>query len=646
MSREGLPRRTDRARGVLSQGAGKGEFGCAAPIADAPGSDQPAGSRRKVRLAPIRWPERSGARRFPAGGAWPATGELASPPAAGDARFGRDVRLGHWSTSLSVPATVLALAALGLALRLVAALRLGPHVDEASSLLAATMVAERGLPILPSGTVYFQGATLSYLLAPFVALGADTLVALEPLRVLCALAGALSVPLTYGLARAVSGEARTAAFAAALVALDPVAVQWSAHLRMYALLQPLTIGFAWLVVSLATDGVSWRRLAALVGVTWALTFTHVAALALCPGAALALWWAHRRSARSIRLRLAGAGVVGGLAPVTLLALNRALGSASVDGGQTLTGWRPSFVGDHLIALRRLPALREVALTPETLWAGVPDAMTWAWLLPLLVLLAAGLVASWRVLRPGPARVGWDAATRKRVAVLLALGWLPAAVVWLGSDEPRARYVVHVHALGWAILAALAAGALARGLAYWRGTARRLAWRDAAALLIGPVVLVAGLGWRLADPIVHPDHVAALAYVAERREPGEPLLVALPAVAYLTPGAEDGVVFLAGSDDRPRSKHLTRRSASGELTDYWVGVPAITSADDLRGFMAAHPDAWIVVDEERLNDPWAYAGPIAEVLRQGTWQLYEGPGQVLVLRPLPATAVPPTGARGT
>src|SRR3712207_8563149 len=46
------------------------------------------------------------------------------------------------------------------------------HVDEAPSILAARMVAERGVPVLPSGVLYLQGAPLSYLLAPLLWAGA------------------------------------------------------------------------------------------------------------------------------------------------------------------------------------------------------------------------------------------------------------------------------------------------------------------------------------------------------------------------------------------------------------------------------------------------------------------------------------------
>src|SRR5690554_4814480 len=66
------------------------------------------------------------------------------------------VRVGLGATT-----TLLASALIfGFLVRVIAAVTLTPHVDEPSSVLAAHMVAERGIPILPSGTPYFQGVTL------------------------------------------------------------------------------------------------------------------------------------------------------------------------------------------------------------------------------------------------------------------------------------------------------------------------------------------------------------------------------------------------------------------------------------------------------------------------------------------------------
>src|SRR5829696_10268138 len=107
-----------------------------------------------------------------------------------------------------------ALLALGLAVRLVAARRLSFHVDEQFSLLGAYAVANRGIPLLPSEVPYLHGATLSYLLAPLIRFGASDLSDLRLLRLVSVLAGALTVLLTYALARDLLGVRWAALLAA------------------------------------------------------------------------------------------------------------------------------------------------------------------------------------------------------------------------------------------------------------------------------------------------------------------------------------------------------------------------------------------------------------------------------------------------
>jgi 4-amino-4-deoxy-L-arabinose transferase-like glycosyltransferase len=58
---------------------------------------------------------------------------------------------------------------IGFWLRLSLLLVLVFHIDEFFSMLAAKMVAERGLPILPSGFFYDHGLLLSFLSGAFVA---------------------------------------------------------------------------------------------------------------------------------------------------------------------------------------------------------------------------------------------------------------------------------------------------------------------------------------------------------------------------------------------------------------------------------------------------------------------------------------------
>jgi hypothetical protein len=134
-----------------------------------------------------------------------------------------------------------ALVLLGLLLRLAAADRLPPHLDEGNMLLGIRAVAAHGWPLLRSGVAYLHGATISYLLAPLVRLGWGDYPDLFPLRVSSALFGALAVYLTYRLARSVTSSDAAGLVAGGLVALDPLSVAWGGFVRMYALRQVLVL---------------------------------------------------------------------------------------------------------------------------------------------------------------------------------------------------------------------------------------------------------------------------------------------------------------------------------------------------------------------------------------------------------------------
>ena len=89
----------------------------------------------------------------------------------------------------------------GLLLRVSSAERLSSHVDESASVMAAQMVADKGVPVFPSGTLYLQGATISYLLAPVVKLGYGGLEDLTTLRMLSVIAGTFAILAVFYLTR-------------------------------------------------------------------------------------------------------------------------------------------------------------------------------------------------------------------------------------------------------------------------------------------------------------------------------------------------------------------------------------------------------------------------------------------------------------
>jgi hypothetical protein len=516
----------------------------------------------------------------------------------------------------------LVLIALGGILRLVAASTLTPHVDEGASLLAAHAVAERGFPILPSGTVYTQGATLSYLAAPFVWLGLDQLSDLNALRSVVVVFGTLAIYLAYRFASTVTGDFRIGLMMAALIAFDPLSIQWSGHLRMYGLMQAITFGLALTWTLLLVRGWSWPRMTAVVLIYWAAVGTHLGSAALL-GIAMflsALWILRKElmtawgTLATLALSAAGAG--------GLMVLNSTLGSSSVGDQEAASSSKPvSFVGDNL--------LNPFALDPgEWDWGALVRPENLFFLIPGILVALATFIGGRQLLRNGGnlARTG--------ATVALAMYWVPMLGVGLFTSSPKERYVLNAHLLGYLFVAVIVVAAIQ----YWRNA--RPAYNVLPPVLAQgfSILLVAGLiwgtDWRIENPIVHPDHNAAMEYVVEHHEPGEPIISALPAISYLAldESDRDDLYFLAGEQNQSRARRYTRYTGDGALIDYWVGAPAMVNPESIRQFLRDNPDSWIVVDRDRMSEDWAYAGVVEEILLDETVPVATTNGGGLVLRP--------------
>jgi hypothetical protein len=156
----------------------------------------------------------------------------------------------------------------------------------------------------------------------------------------------------------------------------------------------------------------------------------------------------------------------------------------------------------------------------------------------------------------------------------------------------------------------------------------------AVVVVGLVLVeqVGGLGAVIKHPVLGADYQSAANYVAAQHLPGEPVLIALPAPGYLALGERDDLVFLASSLEAQRAQRYTRRTADGHYVDFWLGVPAIVSTEQLCSAISASLDLWLIVDESRLDRDWAFAGPMADAIRGSTYEVYGGTGGVTVRRP--------------
>lgn len=149
--------------------------------------------------------------------------------------------------------------------------------------------------------------------------------------------------------------------------------------------------------------------------------------------------------------------------------------------------------------------------------------------------------------------------------------------------------------------------------------------------------LAGLARLQTNPITGVDYLPVVAFVEERKQAGEKVLVALPPPAFLAFGSTEDLIFLSSPLERKRAQRYTRLTEDGRYVDYWTGVDSVVDTAGLCQTLLSEPDLWLIVDDSRLTADWAYAGTMATVIEGMTYIRYyaEGGGLVRRLAPPPA-----------
>lgn len=143
--------------------------------------------------------------------------------------------------------------------------------------------------------------------------------------------------------------------------------------------------------------------------------------------------------------------------------------------------------------------------------------------------------------------------------------------------------------------------------------------------------VSGLADLHKNPVTGVDYVPIVNFVAERKEPGEKVLVALPPPAYLALESSDDLIFLSSPLTRKRAQRYTRLTEDGQYMDYWAGVESVVDTSGLCQTLINEPDLWLIVDTARLNADWAFQGSMATVIKGMTYVRYETEGGAQVRR---------------
>lgn len=508
--------------------------------------------------------------------------------------------LPDWLTAL----TLAAITALGLALRVAGSRLQEPIVDELLSLLGAQTVAERGIPLLPSGVLYLHGTIHSYLVAPLVALGYGNPDDLSVPRLVSAVAGAIAILLTFRLARFSGAAAPASLFAAALVAIDPASVLWGSYLRMYAVAQPLAIAVALFFLKAISEEarfsqagqVRQRTLWALVILFWLAVFTHLSTALLWPAmvaVAIVLYGPDLlRGQRDLAIAL----VACVLSPLLLIGLTGAIGPGAgtkiAGRSEGLPGM--SFLGEDNVNLAQV-------LHPDpSPWTALFTAGPLELLMPLLLALASGLLIGRLLLADG----GTATSIRPRMAgALLALYWLPILALALFATDAAERYAVYLLPTGYILLALAAETLIApvrnRGFAGW------------AAAGGGVLALAVFLHGAVGATRLGPDGRAVAAavvpaeeYIATHRQPGELILTSGAVETALTMGRLPELRFLPGGEGSQRSLRYTRFTADGRPIDYWIGMPSLYTTAELCRALQAAPGSWVMLSH-RVWQNWGY-----------------------------------------
>jgi hypothetical protein len=470
---------------------------------------------------------------------------------------------------------LLSIVAAGAALRLGYSLNGDPFVDEWATILVARSIWEHGLPILPSGTFYGHGILFSYLDALFLAaLGWTPEVARLPNLI----AGLATIPLAYLVghrlfagngprspiqAADAAGEWRSMAIgllAAAMLALDPIAILWSGRARAYTLQQ--------VFVLLAMLWLHQRRYLLFALAFVGAVFSHAEASLLLPGFALGVllfagWEPLRRPRAWLALALSAAAVMARFGVHRLIVADPGRAAPEVDT-------RPAIEFSLDLASGFRPLLPFFA-EPYRLAAS------------LLFLLGLALtIRAWRRGQRGSAYL-----LLYPLCLVTLLGML--TVVGQTWKDPRYLFMLLPP---FFLLAAAAAVDLSGTLASRPGLPRWLR----PALLGGLVALL--LAPSVPEALqttgkLEEGYGPTLAYVREHWQPGDRVAGwAVPAIAV-----ELGQIDYFAIQIRHEEFIMEK---DGFWVDRWMGAPLLNSVAQLEEALDEPGRLWFLTDEFRFR----------------------------------------------
>lgn len=463
------------------------------------------------------------------------------------------------------------------------------HIDEFISMLASTMVAQHGLPILPSGLFYDHGLLFSFVSGAFVALlGFSEEVARWPTLLI----SVFTIAAYYAVARQIFDSRTPGVLAVVLVTFDSLSIEWGARARMYAIAHLFVLlSIVWLLKSTLQQPSQRNRYLFLLFLVGAL-FSHTISFLIVPILAILLfiftlvysrdWLRSRRLWQEVLL--------------TLLVLITAL--AIVAMGQTGSTVSVRDATANAAAPLGLEFLRGF-FSPGLEWSRFDDLVgfflvpAYRWL--LFAIVAALLITLYRVLRRMTtfADVAFLFLALFGVMVILEIGGL------LTHSWQKTRYLFILASPAFLLLSAESLNRLTKlAVRLLAGTDQNPHWGKWAQIAVRVTVISIVLGvwgpasWNTATGQGTGNYNTAFAFVRENWQPGDRVMTVHPSAAYLYLGRSD---YYASQT----TARILLDDETEEPVDRYVGSDLLDSVEELNQVLSEDGRLWFVVDTNRL-----------------------------------------------
>lgn len=479
------------------------------------------------------------------------------------------------------------------------------HPDEYVSMLTARMVAERGVPILPSGLWYDPEITFSYFSGLLVWLLGESHFAVRWASVFF---GTLSIPMAYITARRILSSSFAGLAAATLLALAPEAVLWGGRTRRYAMAEFLLLLLLWLIWIGAVEGdkrkyrMFFYFIFAIAGLTYSQTLVVIPAALL---AVVALTWRRGISGRN---RILEKHVI--IEAVIIVLISGAL--LWVAKHSFITPYATTFASQRLqeenVSLLSKVTTLSPFLLPRFDFAYASQKIRGLILLePFYQVLALPALLA-VILSVVP---GFDKTGRFRKAIwflLIIAGSVAFEFLFLVSEDwtgPRPRYLF---VSLWPAYMMLACGVVAGLEILARGWSSRMSLPTFAKWVLMTILLLPSLGAviltipKTSDNLKHSvwneiNYHQAFHYVKNHWQPGDRVMTVLTTASYW---------YLDRTDYYARDRDpFVFENSESEMVDRWTGARWVSEPSDLDEIFQGDR-IWFIIDASRLWNVYTLA----------------------------------------